>query len=85
MAEEKLLTALRETPSDPVALTVLASLYARRGAYRLVADLLEPHLGNRSPKFREKAVPLLLKAYDSLNEIGKAAELRADVPRGSRP
>lgn len=79
LAEEKLQVALRESPADQVALTVLASLYAARGAYRLVIELLEPHADNPAPKFRERALPQLLKAYEALNEIGKAALLRAEM------
>lgn len=75
-AEEKLRISLAETPNDHIALSVLAQLLWRRGAYRPVVDLLQPHVDDRAPRFRERALPLLLKAYDELNEIGRAADLR---------
>ncbi|WP_160158486.1 RNA-binding domain-containing protein [Cellulomonas sp. SLBN-39] len=75
-AEEKLLVSHEENPSDPIARHALATCYDRRGAYRLVIELLEPVRETSNSKTREKSLPLLLKAYQKANEPIKEAELR---------
>jgi hypothetical protein len=75
-AIEKFRIALEEVPNDEVTIHALASMYDRKGAYRIVADLLEPLSTHPNPRTREMTLPVLIKAYESLGEIVKAAELK---------
>ena len=75
-AIEKFLVSLEEAPNDDVTIHALASMYDRRGSYKIVSDLLEPLSTHPSQKTREMTLPLLLKAYESRGEIVKAAELK---------
>lgn len=78
-AAEALRQALEETPNDKVAVGALAQVLDRMGAAREVISLLEPHRGVGSRKFREKTDPILLRAYERINELLKAAQLRQSV------
>lgn len=79
MAEERLTVANSESPDDPVARHALATCYDRRGAYRAVIDLLEPARHTRNPRSRKTTLPMLLKAYEKVRELVKAAELRREL------
>ncbi|MFI7135856.1 RNA-binding domain-containing protein [Nonomuraea sp. NPDC050153] len=78
-AEEKLQVAHAENKQDAIARHALASMYNRRGAYRLVIDLLEPVRHTKNVKTRKASLPLLLKAYEKSNEMLKAAELKREL------
>jgi tetratricopeptide (TPR) repeat protein len=76
LAIEKFETARIETPHDPVTLYVLANMYARKGMYSRVIEILEPLADHQNIKTREKVLPILLNAYERMTEIVKAAETR---------
>jgi lipopolysaccharide biosynthesis regulator YciM len=75
-AIEKFEIALEEMPHDAVAIHALAMMYERKGAYRRVIELLEPLVSHSSTRTRQMTLPVLLKAYERVNEVVKAAELR---------
>lgn len=78
-AEEKLVIAVAEMPDDPISRHALATCYDRRGASRLVIELLEPARETASPETRARSFPMLLKAYERTSEILKASELRREM------
>lgn len=81
LAEEKLQAAMDQAPSDPIARHALANCYDKRGAYRLVIELVEPVVDTKNQRTRELTLPLLLRAYEKTNELLKASELRAKLGR----
>ena len=78
-AIEKFELALKETPNDVMLVHALASMYDRKGVYTKVISLLEPLRRHRSPKTRELALTLLLRAYDRTTALLEAAEVRAEL------
>lgn len=76
LAIEKFEIALSETPNDPIAITSVARMYERKGAFRRVIELLEPLANHPSDKTRKLALPVLLTAYERTGERLKALELR---------
>ena len=83
-AIEKLTEAHAEAPDDVVAISVLAQLMDRKGAYKRVIELVEPIKDSQKPESRRFTLPLLLKAYERLGEIVKAVELRPIVEQIDR-
>lgn len=79
LAVEKLQTALGETPNDLVAIGVLAALLHSRRAYRVLIEVVEPHIYTPNQQFRKTVLPLLLEAYDNTTELLKAATLRKEL------
>ncbi|MBP1783194.1 tetratricopeptide (TPR) repeat protein [Micromonospora sp. HB375] len=79
-ATDKATTALREAvseaPNDLIAATALSTVLDRKGAYREIISILEPRRESDDPKFRNIALPILLRAYNATNEILKAAQLK---------
>ena len=78
-AIDKLEIALEDSPHDVVAVVALAQLMDRQGASRRVVDLLEPLQHHHNQVTREKALPLLLRAYERLNEMVKASQVRSQL------
>ena len=75
-AIEKFGISLEEAPNDEVTIHALASMYYWKGAYRIVADLLEPLSTYPNQRTRDMTLPVLIKAYELLGEIVKVAELK---------
>ena len=71
-------TALIETPNDAITIHALAVMYARKGRFVRVLELLVPLNDHPSPKTRELVKSLLLLSYERTGEMLKAAELRAE-------
>jgi lipopolysaccharide biosynthesis regulator YciM len=82
LAIQKFEVALLENRHDVVAAHALATMLARKGVHRRVIELLEPLLNHHSQSTRQKTIPILLKAYESVGEILKAAELRSQLESG---
>jgi len=78
-AIEKFETALAETPNDAVTIHALAGMLARKGSYRRVIQLLEPLVDHPNKKTRELTLPLLLRAYEAVDDMFKAAQIRARI------
>jgi tetratricopeptide (TPR) repeat protein len=78
-AEDKLEIALEANSSDPIARHALATCLEKRGAYQRIVEVLEPMSASRDPRTRAQTLPILLRAYESLSELVKAAELRRDL------
>lgn len=76
LAISKFEIALRESPNDVLCIHALADMLARKGSHRKVVNLLEPLSNHVSQKTRDATLPILLKAYQALGEIVKAAELK---------
>ncbi len=75
-AVEKFEEAIKETPNDRIAVTALAQMYDRKGAYIRVIQLLGPLANHTDKKTRQYVLPLLLNAYERTGSIVKAAEIR---------
>ncbi len=76
LAVEKFEIALKEAPNDPITIYGLASMLDRKGHSGRVIELLNPLRSHSSPRTRERCLPLLLRAYERMGELLKAAELR---------
>lgn len=83
LAVEKFEVAVAETPNDEVATHALAHMLQRKGAFRRVAELLEPLRNHPRRTTRAKTLPLLQEAYERLGELLKAAEVREQMERES--
>jgi hypothetical protein len=78
-AEEKFSIAATEDPCDPIARHQLAMCLDRRGKFRDVIRVLQPHALDNADALLTKTLELLLNAYDKTNEILQAAELRRRI------
>jgi tetratricopeptide (TPR) repeat protein len=67
------------SPNDKVTIHALAHMYDRKGQYLKVIELLEPLRKHHDRMTRKKTLPILLKAYQSTNEILKLAEVRIEI------
>ncbi len=82
IAAAQLEIALDETPHDVICRHALGDCYVKAGIYGRAAQILEPLLEHQSSKTREKTYPLLLACYDHMNEMLKAADIRARLGGG---
>lgn len=83
-AIEKFEIALEDLPNDPYVRFPLASLVKRKGMFKRVIQLLEPLEDHSYEDTRRRVRPLLLEAYEQVNEILKAAQLRTKIATESR-
>lgn len=79
LAIERVRVALHETPNDLIAVDGLARLLSRKGAFREVVALIEPHRTTLTPRNREMLLPLLAKAYREVGEDVKYLRLMAEL------
>ena len=67
------------SPNDPLTVHGLAHMYDRKGQSQNVIDLLEPFRKHHSKVTRKKSLPLLLKAYQKINDIIKISEIKEEI------
>ena len=79
IAIESFKIALGISPNDPLTVHALAHMYDRKGQSKNVIDLLEPLRKHHSKLTRKKSLPLLLNAYQKINEILKIAEIKEEI------
>ena len=77
LAIDKFEEARKHNPSNRVTIHSLGAMYARKMQWKKVIELLEPLLNSADPLSREKSIPLLLRAYEGLNDIVNVARLRS--------
>lgn len=67
------------SPNDPLTVHALAHMYDRKGQFRKVIRLLEPFRKHHSKLTRKKSLPLLLNAYQNINDIIKVSEIKEEI------
>lgn len=80
-AIEKFQVALAADPTDFVCRHALADMYRRRGNYRKVIEVGLPLLDVPVRNTRMMAYPLILEAYERLNELLKYEEVKSRQER----
>jgi len=69
--------AYKLNAKDPITVYALANLYEKRGANRRVVELCKPWKDIATGKTRDNLLPMLERAYRSLNDLIEANEVRA--------